>query len=373
VFGSENHPITESLRDVDYDGEQEISAWYTMLDLPLAENLNVIGGARFESTKIGIVNDPEAEATWFPPGAEAETELIPGDADVAFEQDDVLPSVGLVYEPIESLTLRASYSETVARQTFKELTPILQQEFLGGPTFIGNPELQMSSLENYDLRLDWVPYDGGLLSVSWFHKDITDPIEYVQRVETFTFTTARNYPEGRLGGYELEVRQALGHFVDSLDGLSVGANATFIDSQVTLPDDEVAAFAAPSLQVPIETRDATGAPEHLYNLYMTYDLAPTDTQVALFYTVQGDTLVAGAAESQGNFVPSVYAKEYDTLNLSLSQGIGEHFKLQFQVKNLTNPKIEEVYRSEFIGGDVTKTSYTAGIDYSIALSARFSF
>ena len=43
-------------------------------------------------------------------------------------------------------------AETVARQTFKELTPILQQEFLGGPIFIGNPELGMSALNNYDLR-----------------------------------------------------------------------------------------------------------------------------------------------------------------------------------------------------------------------------
>ena len=64
------------------------------------------------------------------------------------------------------------------------------------------------------------------------------------------------------------------------------------------------------------TRDMTNAPEHLYNLYLTYDIAAAGTQFALFYTVQGDTLVAGAGQSHGNFVPSVYAKEYDTLNLT---------------------------------------------------------
>ena len=109
-------------------------------------------------------------------------------------ESDALPSLGLIYEPVESVTLRAAYSETIARQTFKELTPIIQQEFLGGPIFIGNPDLQMSSLQNWDLRLDYTPYDGGLFSVSYFYKDNTDPIEFVNRPISFGFTTAVNNP-----------------------------------------------------------------------------------------------------------------------------------------------------------------------------------
>jgi outer membrane receptor protein involved in Fe transport len=84
-------------------------------------------------------------------------------------------------------------------------------------------------------------------------------------------------------------------------------------------------------------------------------------------------LVAGAGQSVGNFVPSVYATQYDTLNLSASQKLGDHFRLQIQAKNLTNPEIEEVYRSKFTGGDVTKTSYTKGIEFSFTLGAQFSF
>jgi outer membrane receptor protein involved in Fe transport len=376
VFPFEDHPITDGppFVDVDYDADQEIAAWYAMMDLPLTSWFNVIGGARFESTDLSIVNIPEADATWFPPGALAPVILNPGDADVDFSQDDVLPSIGFVFTPLEQITFRGSYSETVARQTFKELTPILQQEFLGGPIFIGNPDLRMSALENYDLRLDYTPYEGGLVSASWFKKDVEDPIEYVQRVALFTFTTPVNYPRGELSGFELEVRQHMGQFWNPLQGLSLGANATFIDSEVTLPDDEAALFEAPNVLAPMPTRDMTGAPEHLYNLYLTYDLERTGTQFALFYTVQGDTLVTGAGvSSTGQFVPNVYALEYGTLNLSLSQKIGEHFKLQFQAKNLTNPEIEEVYRSEFIGSDVTRTSYTRGIEFSIGLSAEFTF
>jgi len=142
---------------------------------------------------------------------------------------------------------------------------------------------------------------------------------------------------------------------------------------VTLPDDEAAEFDLPNIKAPMSTRDMTNAPDHLFNLYATYDLTATRTQFALFYTVQGDTLVAGAGISTGNFVPSVYAKQFDTLNLSITQALGDYLKLQFQAKNLTNPEIETVYRSKYIGKDVTKTSYTAGIEYSITLGMEFRF
>ena len=373
VFPSEDHPITASVFDVDYRGEQKVSAWYGMADLPLTSSLDLIGGARGESTHIGIVNQPESGATWYPPGASAPVALHPGDADVSFRQDDLLPSLGLIWKPVELVTLRGSYSETIARQTFKELTPILQQEFLGGPIFIGNPELRMSSLKNYDLRADYVPYEGALVSTSWFRKDIEDPIEYVQRVTTFTFTTPVNYPKGALSGEEFELRQDLGHWWESFTGVAIGANATFIHARVDLPDDEIAAFRAPGVLKPISTRDMTGAPRHLYNLYTTYDIAPTGTQLSAFYTVQGDTLVAGAGESNGNFVPNIYAKEFATLNVGVTQPLGEHLKLQFQVKNLTNPSIKQVYRAPGIGGDVRRSSYAKGLEYSLALSAEFKF
>jgi outer membrane receptor protein involved in Fe transport len=333
-FPSENHPITELGTDVDYKGDQNISAWYAMMDLPLSAPVSVITGARFESTELKIVNIPEANAFWFPPGADTPQALLPGQADVDFSQDDVLPALELVVQPAGGVTVRGAYAETVARQTFKELTPILQQEYFGGEVFIGNPALQMSALKNYDLRLDYAPYEGGLVSASWFKKDVRDPIEYVQVLKNFTFTTPVNYPKGELSGYELELRQSLGRFSDKLDGLALGANATFIDSEVTLPADEAQDFA--DLGVPMPSRDMSNAPEYLYNLYLTYDLDAGKTQFSAFYTVQGDTLVKGAGLDGVHFVPNVYQKEYGTLNLSLARTLSEHFRLTLQAKNVTN-------------------------------------
>ncbi len=370
-FPNENHPITPAQIDVDYQGEQNISAWYYMIDMPMNSWLNIIGGARFEKTEMSITNTAESEVTWLPPGAGGPVALNPGDADVSFEQKDVLPSIGFLLKPWEKTTLRGTYSETVARQTFKELTPIQQQEFLGGDVFIGNPRLEMSALKNYDLRLDFTPHDDELFAVSYFYKDVTSPIEYVQRNVGFTYTTPVNYPKGKLSGYEIEFRKGLGRIWDKLEGFSFGANATLIQSEVTLPDDEIAGFNQPNIAAPMRSRDMTGAPEYLYNIYLMYEPAESKTQISLFYTVQGDTLLAGAGQSNGRFVPDIYQTEYGTLNLGITHKIGNNWKLGFQAKNLLDPLIETVYRSDYIGSDVSKTSYRKGMEFSISLGCTF--
>ncbi|RPI58836.1 MAG: TonB-dependent receptor, partial [Planctomycetaceae bacterium] len=254
-------------------------------------------------------------------------------------------------------------------QTFKELTPIQQQEYLGADVFIGNPSLQMSAIKNYDLRMDYTPTDDQLYSVGVFYKDITDPIEYVQKLADFLYTTPMNYPKGTISGLELEARQKMGNINKALKGLTLGGNVTFINSEVTLPDNEAAKFRAPNIKEPMSKRDMTGAPDYIYNIYTTYDIESRGTQLALFYTVKGDTLVAGAGQSNGHFVPNVYEKEYGTLNFTASQKLTKNLKLLFQAKNLLDPAIQTIYRTD--SEDATRTSYHKGMEFWLYLSAEF--
>ncbi len=370
---AEEHNLDEVNIDVDYVADQEISAWYHMIDLPLCRAVKFVGGARYESTQLEIVNKAEVDAKWFDPTGQR-SQLIADEADVLFEQEDILPSLGLVFTPFDQITVRASRTETVARQTFKELTPIQQSEYLGADLFVGNPELGMSSLKNYDLRFDYRPNPASrsLLSVSWFRKDITDPIEYVQRFTNTThYTTAVNYPSGQLTGWEFEIRQDLGEWHESLAGLMIGGNATVIESEVTLPKEETEELADPLIDAPIRTRHMMNAPEHLYNIYMTYESEQYGTKVGVFYTVRGDMLVAGAGQAETNFIPNVYETEYGTLNFTFAQKLNDHWTIKFKAKNLLNPKIQTVYRSEYIGQDVVRSSYRKGIDFSVSLGAEW--
>ena len=378
--------------DINYTGQQDITAWYYMGDIPLNSYFKFIGGIRYEQTKLSIANEPDSASALF---VNANNKLISfnsAEADTDFQRNDALTSLGFEFEPLEKLILRGSYAETVARPTFKELTPTLQQEYVGADQFCGNPALEMSSLENYDLRLDYTPYQGGLFSASYFFKSVINPIEYrqIHTPDDIDFIRPYNYPEGQLKGWEFEIRQDLGHFSSNLRGLSLGGNATFIQSEVTLPDEEAQLLADSG--VPEPTRDMMNAPEHLYNLYTTYNIEDTGTKLNLFYTVRGDTLIAGPYAGPANqklkydvgppfvvwyenvptyYIPSVYEKEYGTLNFSLVQQFGEDWKAKFQVKNILNPKIQTVYRSKYLAEDVVKTSYRKGVDYSITVSAQF--
>ncbi len=367
-FLDEHHPMTAYDGDVDYHGRQKISAWYWMADVPTCHYLDVVGGLRFEDTDLSIVNHPEPGAEWYPPGHDVPTKIGPGDADVSYRQHDVLPSIGLIIKPTDKIKIYTVYSQTVARQTFKELSPIGQEEYLGGPEFRGNPDLRMASVDNYDIRLDYTPAEGTLYSAGWFYKDVTDPIEYVQRIGVSgTYTSPDNYPKGSLDGFELEARQKMGRFFKSLDGLTLGGNATIISSQVDIPADEQTALRI--LGDHATTRHMIGAPDYLLNLFSTYDIERYGTQLGLFYTLKGDTLVAGAGAATAGLLPDVYEESYGTLNFTVGQRLSQHWKLNFQAKNLLDPAIETAYR--YHGADTTQTSFHKGVEFWLGLSATW--
>lgn len=383
--------LEPSLIDFTYRGEQNIEAWYVMADVPLTSYLKVTGGARFESTDLStsLTPDDPANTTVFfdqpafeerrgrvPDGAQA---FDPALANADLQRDDVLPSLSVELTPFEDLKLRAAYSETIARPTFRELTPVGQRLFFGQNPFVGNPFLKASTVENYDLRLDWRPFPDSLVSVSYFKKFVTNPIETVQQPQP-KGTLIRipvNYPKGEVEGFEFEVRQGLGRLYEPLQGLSVGGNATLLDTQVTIRQFERQRLRRAN--APQRSRPMTNAPEFLYNLFLTYNSKQTGTRASLFYTVTGDKLLAGpgvrapVGDEFRFFVPAVYQKERDTLNFTLSQKIGEHITLSFSAENLTNSERQTVFRSDRLSSDVVKTSHTDGIDFSLGISADFKF
>lgn len=387
-------PIDDSgLTDIPYDGQYDIFAWYGMVDVPLLDNLNFISGARVETTQISIVSSPEANALVIDPSTNTVVDALNPDGtpstnlegdilkDAEFEETVVLPSFTLIYDATEELTVRAAYSQTQARQTFRELAPTLQSEFLGADLFVGNPELKPAKVTNYDIRLDYTS-GGTFLSGSYFYKDITDPIEIVQGFSTIvgTFQTPTNYPSGQIQGFELEARQKLEDFWEDLLGLSAGVNFTYIESEVQLPSNEVIGSA--NNAIPWFSRDAVNSPEFLFNANLIYEIETTGTKIGLFYTITGDTLIAGenrgfndtrlAPVPNGELTPGIYAKQFDQLNLTISQELNKYFSLKFSAKNLTNPEIQEEYRSDLVATRVRR-SYRKGIDFSISLSADFEF
>jgi outer membrane receptor protein involved in Fe transport len=373
IFPTQDHPMEQSTRDISYDGALDIYAGYAMADLPFNDTMSVVGGVRYEGTHMSTTVLPDADALWVDTVTQT---LLPFNGpnlwDADFTSNNFLPMVGWNWNVTDDLVMRTAFAQTIARPNFQELVPVIQYDYIGGPIFIGNPSLQMSSLNNYDARLDWMPYENWLVSGSVFYKTLADPIQYVQRFTNgFVYTTPLNFTDGYLLGFEAEGRVTFEEVLgEGWRGLAVGGNFTYMESSVTLPEVDQAAMRAYGFDEP--TQPMTATPDFLFNASVTYDIEDTGTQVGLFYNYRGKSLVSGANAVGTLLTPSIYQLGYGTLNFTASQELVDNLFFSFNAKNLTNPLIQTQYETPdgFTG---LNSQYTSGISLSFALTYQLAF
>lgn len=368
--------IRRSQEDVNYDGEQTISAHYWMVDLPLGpRRFKLTAGARHETTEISIdpfnelsglvqliVRTENGAGEIFVPQEEGRAEI----RDTA-----LLPSVTLTYDVVKDMRLRAAWSRTIARPTFRELAPVATEEYLAGDQFVGNPELQLSDIENYDLRWEWFRRPGEVLAASIFRKDIENPIELL------SFTTGNtayiqpvNYETGELEGWEVEGRTALDFIWKGLAGIQIGANYADLRTSVDVPLEEQESLAAYGLEQ--ESRSLQGQPEYLFNANLTWDWERAGLSVGVFWNDTGETLLTGAARGPTDGNPNVFQARRSTLDAKITKDFkfGPTFSVSLKGSNLTEADIEEFYRGPD-GQEVLKVLRPGAMRVSLSGSVKW--
>ncbi|AQR75993.1 TonB-dependent receptor [Sphingomonas sp. LM7] len=158
---------------------------------------------------------------------------------------DYLPSVNVVYEPVENLLVRLSASKVMARPLLGNLSPTLTAISIpsaagaqsGGTLTIGNPKLKPFRSTNFDASIEWYFAPGGLLSVAAFQKDIssfpqtiffTAPLSNFADAETIAaivaqFAAGSPQAEYILANRDFQARQ----FADAPGGWLRGIEASF--------------------------------------------------------------------------------------------------------------------------------------------------
>jgi TonB-dependent receptor-like protein/carboxypeptidase family protein len=362
--------------DVDYTGDQNIGALYAMAEMPLHPKLKLIGGARFETTalaiqpenRFGVVNVIEVQ----PSGDRGVIQIPQAEGAADIDESSLLPSLGVVVALTPTMNLRASWSRTLARPTFRELAPLATEEFLAGDEFVGNPDLRITRIVNHDLRWEWFRQPGEVLAVSLFDKQLTDPIELVSFFAGGrTFVEPVNYRRGRVRGAEFEARYPLAGIVPRLEGLALGTNFTLINSEVDVPGFERAALAPFDLDEP--RRRLLGQPKYLFNANLTWDSDRLGSSAGLFYNVVGDMLLTGAAKGSDGGVPSTFETVFRTLDATVSQKILSEpwdFSVTFKAKNLLHPD----RRTEFRTPDedsLVKSVHETAVTYSLVFGLKW--
>lgn len=293
---------------------------------------------------------------------------------------DFFPSVNLIYSLTEEQNLRASYSRTIARPSFKELSfaqildPITNRIFNGSlfPYSDWDGNLVETRIDNMDLRWEKFLPGGQIFSVSGFYKRFEKPIELVRIPEQQTTTEfqPRNVGNGQLYGVELELRKNFDFISETLSNLAFSANFTYVESQIDMTATEFNARknferAGESIK---NTRDMAGQAPYVVNAGFTYGDSETGLDVGLFYNVKGETLVIVGS----GLYPDVYSEPFHSLNFSLNKRIGanKNTAIDFKVDNILNDKRESFFQSYEAENQIFN-SLNPGITFSIGVSHNF--
>jgi outer membrane receptor protein involved in Fe transport len=333
-----------------YKGQQEIVAGYLMSDWSALEWLRLIGGVRYEVTSINVstINVSKGGETF----------------SGAINQADLLPGVTATISIRSNLLLRAAWSQTVIRPNYREISRAEDYDVAKARTIVGNPDLQMSQSENYDLRLEWFPTPGALVSVGVFLKKLTDPIELASRDNDVTLVYYRNYAQADVRGVEFEVRQDLGTLWPRLDELSAGFNYAFIQSTVDLTPEQLKNRRI-GFNDTSTTRPLYDQPEFVINGDITWDHKPSGTSLTLSGGVVGRRLVL-----VGYATPDEYEEPTPQLDVFLTQKLGKHWKIKLSAKNLLDPVYETTQDYLALGRHPIE-SYRTGQTYGLSVSYDF--
>ena len=334
----------------DYRAEEDVSAGYLMGTWDMGD-WRVIAGARVERT--------EYAATGSEVNVDDGENLTLSPRSVSKDYTNVLPSVHLRYTPSENIVLRAAWSNTIARPSFKDISPRFNINYDAEELDAGNPDLKPYESTNLDFMADWYTGGGSIVSLGVFQKDIDNYIVDSRTMlaidgNDFEFTRAINGDKASITGIELNIEQDLGRLAGALDGFLVGANATFLDTEFTATVGDVDEPITRTLSLP-------QAPETTVNLYAGYEAGPFSARVS--YAFRGEYLDEMGDRSEMD----IYVRESEQLDLTASYRLNRNIELMVQAKNLLNDPLE-LYQ----GTRATSLQFEEyGSTYAFVLKGRF--
>ncbi len=340
-----------------FDSEITVSAGYVSDEFKFSDRLNAIVGLRLE--KFDLLYSGENQ----------DGEVF--DQANILDKMDFFPSANFIYELNEEANkkLRASFSSTTARPSFKEASNAQIFDPVSSTFFIGNIDIQPTYINNFDLRFESYGEGTNFFALSAFAKTFDDPIELSFIREARGQFIPLNLGDATVYGGELEVRRNL-DFIPGWQDFSFNANVSIIESNQTFTEDEREARTdnlREGENLP-DGRQLQGQSPLLLNIGFNYDNNENGWQGGLNYNIQGKTL-----EIVGNGdIPDVFTLPFHNLKFNLSKELGKekNSKISLRFENILNDKIESVYQS-FGATDQLFSSRYPGQAISLGYSYQF--
>jgi TonB-dependent receptor len=334
-FGSNSGGFEQSDADtvaesfgVDFDVSEDVTAGYVMSIVDVGR-ATITGGVRVERT--------ETEYSAFDVVFVDGDPLTPAPTTGGDSYTHWLPSLHMRMALREDLLLRAAWTNTVGRPSYEVNVPFRVFEIdededepgvFEGEAETGNPNLEPLESMNLDLALEWYMESGGILAAGVFYKDIEKPI-FTRFIEIeddvfegrffseLVIETTENAESGDIFGFEFNYQQQFLALPEPFNGLGIGLNYTYSDSEATVfdRDDKVPFF----LQS-----------DHIGNAALFYERSGFEARLAYtYYSTYLDALGDEASQD-------LYFDERGQLDFKTSYELTDHVNVFFSWLNITD-------------------------------------
>ena len=342
--------ITEAtFRTDNYTASEDIYAAYGMIDFEPVESVRIVGGARYEQSR-QVVTPRDVQDLGLDPVEGADLDV-----------DDILPSVNLTWSVADDMNIRLGYSKTLARPQLRELAPFSFADYAGGYLQIGNPLLELTSIQNFDARWEWFVSPGAIIAISGFYKDFTDPIEVLVLPSTELIRSWVNAGGATNYGAEIELRSSLEYLSESLSDFSINANVTFVESEVSTGGTALIFIPGQGeveLDVLERPRPLQGQSPYVANAGLTYAPVGGGTSASLLFNRFGRRIDAVGRES----TPDIYEEARSQLDLTVEQELWNGVEVKFSASRLLGNVVD------FTQGNELLRQWDSGRKFSLSFS-----
>jgi hypothetical protein len=265
---------------------------------------------------------------------------------------DLLPSAYLKFWLSPRENLHIAYYRSIARPNYYELVPTPGSlSTTTGSRTEGNPFVQHSVADNFDIRYELFPKGEQHLFIGGFYKHIMNPIEI--RLDT-TGTSQGIYAVKPLNSYPANNLGAEVSFTEYWGRFGVAGNYTYTHS--TISSDQLT-FQGKTVRL---DRPMQGQTEHIGNLSLMYKDTRHGAFVQVSYEYQGRTLAATGGYAGADY----YQRPMNTLALSGEKDIHKHFTVFAKLNNLLNTPVKQYVQNTLVLQNTYRATYLVGVRYA---------
>jgi TonB-dependent receptor len=227
----------------DYEGDQKLHAAYLMGDLRFLKKFRLTGGLRMENNAMDVHGISYNKSNG-----------MPVDSVVQYRKTDWLPSANLSYQLNKTMSLRLAWSQTLARADFRERAPFIYYDFRDRSSYRGAMSIKDALITNLDLRYEYYPGPGEVISLSGFYKRFDNPVEVVaspggSTLNLFYF----NLEQSTNLGIEVDFRKSLGFVAPGtgwLKKIFISGNGSWMKANVEYNTQDLLKAAAEAGALP---------------------------------------------------------------------------------------------------------------------------